>query len=218
MHRLGHQKRWGTVDLNLSVADSRPQPDAIAQSPVAATSQWDTLLMDPTQRRIEARVISNAERNYFTIVLLGLGAVALLGGGAALTMAAPRYQTIVPVVMLVGLVALVVLALRRLYTKKVVIGVTTDGLTVDQRPGDVFSFRDTELGQWRALRTRHGELAGRALYLTCGPHRFVLGAADQRVASQLPTEGPQITYGQLDAQTSPQIFDELLTIIGPYRR
>ena len=176
---------------------------------------------DPAQRRFVARIIPNVRQNYVTFGLLFAGGVVYLGGGYALTLAAPTNPALIPIVMLVGLVVLVVLGLRRLaYTKRVVICVTAEGLTIDQRPGDVFPFRDAELGQWRGLRQRQGgpELAGRALYLTRGPHRFVLGAADRRVASRVPLEGPQVRYGQLDAWTSPRLFDELLAIVGPHRR
>lgn len=171
---------------------------------------------DPAQRRFAARIIPNARQNLITWGLLSAGGVVLLVGGATLTLAAPTNPALIPIVMLVGLVALValaLLALRRLWANKVVICITAEGLTIDQRPGDVFPFRDAELGQWRGLRQRGPELAGRALCLTCGPHRFVLGAADRRVASQLPLEGPQVGWGHLDALMSPQHFDELLAIL-----
>jgi hypothetical protein len=173
------------------------------------------LLMDQDERRFVAGIIPNARQNFVTFGLLSAGGVVLLGGACALALAAPTNPAIIPIVMLVGLVALVALALRRLLPKKVVISVTPEGLTVDQRPGDVFPFRGAELGQWRGRTQRYGpESAGRALCLTRGPDRFVLGAADRRVASQLPVEGPQVTYGHLDARTSPQLFDELLAIVG----
>jgi hypothetical protein len=37
---------------------------------------------------------------------------------------------------------------RRLLRKKVVISVAAAGLSIDQQPGDVFSFQDAQLGQW----------------------------------------------------------------------
>ncbi len=170
-------------------------------------------------RRFVARGIPKARQNFFTLGLLSMGGVVWLGAGAALAMAAPTNPAVIPLVMLVGLVVLVVLALFRLYPRKVVICVTAGGLTTEQRPDEVFSFRDAQLGQWRGRLQRFGpESAGRALYLTAGPHRFVLGAADRRVASQLPVEGPQIRHAHLDAWTSPQVFDELLAIVGPHRQ
>ncbi len=167
-------------------------------------------------RRFVARIIPDAKRQLITLGLLSAGAVVLLAGGAALTLAAPTNPALIPIAMLVGLVVLValaLLALRRLNAKKVVMCVTTDGLTIDQRPGDAFSFRDAELGQWRT----RGASAGRALYLTSGPHRFVLGERGSRFGSELPIQGPQVNFRQLDAWTETSAFDELLAIVGSSR-
>jgi hypothetical protein len=104
--------------------------------------------------------------------------------------------------------------------RKVVIRVTTDGLTISGRPGDVFSFRDAQLGQWRTTRGRFGPYVGRALFLTSGPHRFALGDMrnGRNHADQVPVEGPQVNHGDLDAwATKSSDFDELLTIVGSAR-
>jgi len=120
-------------------------------------------------------------------------------------------------VLLVGLAAMWGAALHRLWTKKVVLCVTTDGLTIDQRPDDVYPLRAAELGQWRKTRGRGGNCVGRALYLTSGPHRFVLGSQESGRASDVPRDGPQVEVQHLDAWTSSSAFDELLAIVGSAR-
>jgi hypothetical protein len=102
--------------------------------------------------------------------------------------------------------------------RKVVICAMTDGLTISKRPGDVFSFRDAELGQWRKTGGRF-EYVGRALFLTSGPHRFVLGGDFKNPSnpSQVPVEGPQVKARDLDAWSKSKDFDELLAIVGAKR-
>ena len=126
--------------------------------------------------------------------------------------------------MLLGIVVAWSLAVRWLFMKKVVIRATAEGLTISRRPGDVFSLRDAELGQWRRTRGR-GRYVGRALFLTSGPHRFVIGdmrnprgdISTPRIASEVPIEGPQVEHRHLDAWTTSSAFDELLAIVGSAR-
>ena len=111
-----------------------------------------------------------------------------------------------------GLVALYAYLIYRML-RKIHICVTSDGLTLDHRPGKVFSFSDAKLGQWTptaSAATMPG--SGSALHLRCGPHRFILGGRDHRIA-----EGPRLdaaSVGSVDAVMSAADFDELLTMIG----
>jgi hypothetical protein len=95
---------------------------------------------------------------------------------------------------------------------KTVIRVTRDGLLVDQRPGVVFSFSDTKLGPW----ILQGLAVGTALHLQSGPHRFVLGGRDHRVAPATPLAAPTVEY-DVDASMSASDFDELLTVVARRR-
>jgi hypothetical protein len=73
--------------------------------------------------------------------------------------------------------------------KKNLICVTNDGLAVDQRPGDVFSFTDAKLGLWILAGTVNLTM-GAALHLQNGPHRFVLGGRDHRIATGTRLDAP----------------------------
>jgi hypothetical protein len=86
--------------------------------------------------------------------------------------------------------------------------VTSDGLTADKRPGDVFAFRDAQLGLWA-----FGCMTlGTALHLQCGAHRFVLGGRDYRVATNPRLEAAPVD--RVDAWMWASDFYELLTGIG----
>lgn len=90
------------------------------------------------------------------------------------------------------------------YTRrKILICTTSDGLTVNRRPGDVFPLADARLGVWGM---------GTALHLRCGPRRFVLGGRDHRIANRTPLEAPPVD--KVDAWLRASDFDELLTTVG----
>jgi hypothetical protein len=98
--------------------------------------------------------------------------------------------------------------------RKIVISVTTDGLTVDTRRGDVYSFSDAKLGTWGQTG---GATMGTALHLQCGQRRFVLGGRDRRVAAGTRLEAPDADYGlpvDVDAWLSAKDFEEILTMVG----
>ena len=95
--------------------------------------------------------------------------------------------------------------------KQVLVDVGSGGLTVSTKPGDVFSFGDTQLGNW-TLAGYGGTTKGTALHLRSGPHRFVLGGRDHRVATDTPLDAAPVDT--VDATMSAPEFDELLTIVG----
>lgn len=98
--------------------------------------------------------------------------------------------------------------------KKIVVSVTGDGLTVNTRPGEAYSFTDATLGTWGVTG---GATMGTALHLHCGQHRFILGGRDHRVAAGTRFEAPDAGYGQsidVDAWLSAPEFDEILTLVG----
>ncbi len=98
--------------------------------------------------------------------------------------------------------------------RKIIVSVTSDGLTVTTRPGDVYSFGDAKLGTWGVTG---GATMGTALHLQCGQHRFILGGRDRRVASGTRLEAPDVGYGlpvDIDAWVSAADFDEILTMVS----
>src|SRR5262245_58386097 len=93
----------------------------------------------PDQHRFEATRISNTRQN---VSAFGLMMVMMLLFAASLMAPAkgvhlPSY--VIPV-LFVGIFVAMFLAYRRVMAKKVVISVTSGGLSIDQRPGDVFPF------------------------------------------------------------------------------
>lgn len=84
--------------------------------------------------------------------------------------------------------------------------VTSNGLTVDKVPGDVFAFRDAQLGLWA-----FGNMTmGMALHLQCGDHRFVVGGRDYRVATDPQLEAAPVDRDRVDAWMWASDFYELL--------
>ena len=149
------------------------------------------------------------------ILMGGLGVVMF--AGLALLNTSPHEQTRQDVGQVLVIIPLVVFFLgfgvyRWWYEdRKVLVNVTSDGLTVDQRPGDVFSSTNAKLGPWR-----FGGTAGTALHLQCGPHQFVLGGRDHRIATRTRLEAPPVD--NVDAWMPAQDFDELLAIFGRQNR
>src|SRR5262249_26316934 len=78
----------------------------------------------------------------------------LVFGGFALFLAVPRFFG------------------RQDRRKKIVICVTNEGVTVDQRPRDVYSFGDAQLGLWIPAGIVSITI-GAALHLRCARDRFV---------------------------------------------
>jgi hypothetical protein len=192
--QLAEQKRGADRP---PVASERPQAGSISNS-------------DPARRRFVVSVMPKAWQRYSVIGLLFLALGVFV---KFIKFFSTNHGAMVGM-----LVFFVIFSLAGQWVfvgRKVVIRVTTDGLTVSKRPGDVFSFRDAELGQWRKTGGRF-EYVGRALFLTSGPHRFVLAGDIKNPGnpSQVPVEGPQVKAQDLDASTKSSAFDELLAIIG----
>jgi hypothetical protein len=98
--------------------------------------------------------------------------------------------------------------------KTIVLSVTSDGLTVSTRPGDVYSFSDAKLGIWGVTG---GATMGTALHLHNGQRRFILGGRDRRVAAGTRLEAPDAGYGlpmDVDAMVSASDFEEILAVVG----
>ena len=95
--------------------------------------------------------------------------------------------------------------------KTVLVDVGRDGLTASTKPGEVFSFDNSQLGPW-TLAGYGGATKGTALHLRSGRARFVLGGRDHRIAAGTPLEAPPVD--SVDATVSASEFDELLTMVG----
>ncbi|OBF21818.1 hypothetical protein A5725_12840 [Mycobacterium kubicae] len=101
---------------------------------------------------------------------------------------------------------------RRMNRKKtVVVDIVSGGVTISASPGDNFPFGEAQLGKWTIAG--YGETAkGTALHLRSGPHRFVIGGQDHRVATGTPLDAPPVD--SVDATMWAPEFDDLLTAIG----
>lgn len=88
------------------------------------------------------------------------------------------------------------------------IGVASDVLTVDERPGMAYRLRGATLGTW----SMGGMTGGTALHLQSGTYRFVLGGRDYRPAYQTRLDAPHVR--EVDAWVSASDFSEILQIAG----
>lgn len=109
----------------------------------------------------------------------------------------------------VGITLFGVLGVRRWgWSRKIPICVTSDGLTREDRPGEVFSFKDAQLGRWTLGQDI--TISGTALHLECGPQRFVLGGRDHRLGAATPLQAPPT--GRVDGWLPAADFDAVLTL------
>jgi hypothetical protein len=94
-----------------------------------------------------------------------------------------------------------------------VIGVTSDVLTVDERPGMAYPLRGATLGTWGMAG---GISVGTALHLQSGTHRFVLGGRDYRpdYGTRLDAANVGGQDADVDAWVSASDFGEILAIAG----
>lgn len=98
--------------------------------------------------------------------------------------------------------------------EKIVISITSDALTVNKRPGDVYSFTGAQLGTWGMTG---GATMGLALHLHSGQKRFILGGRDRRVSASTRLDAPDAGYGlpiDVDAWVSAADFEEILTAVS----
>jgi hypothetical protein len=115
--------------------------------------------------------------------------------------------------------------------KEIQLCITSEGLTVDNRPGDVYSFGSAMLGVW-SPELYGGETMGTALHLRCenpAPparrpfrerlsfyegerHSLVLGGQDHRIGSRTRLQAELKRH--VDAWLPAPDFDELLTVVG----
>jgi hypothetical protein len=194
-------------------------PPPVAHNPPQARSVSNP---DPARRRFKVSVQPKAWERYLTIglLLLGIGVFPMMMAHGVLPKHAVLFFAVV-----IGYGIISSLAIQWVFIwRKLVICVTTEGLTVSKRTGEVFALRNAELGQWRKGGNRVGPVpvgpyVGRALFLTSGSDRFVLGDLKNPGNSQhVPTEGPQVDHQDLDAWTTESsVFDELLAIVGSAR-
>ncbi len=98
--------------------------------------------------------------------------------------------------------------------RKILISATHDGLTVNTRAGEVYSFNGAKLGTWGQTG---GMTMGTALHLHCGQRRFVLGGRDHRLAAGTRLDAPDVGYGlevDVDAHLPAADFAEILAMVG----
>lgn len=98
--------------------------------------------------------------------------------------------------------------------RKILISATDDGLTVNTRQGDVYSFTSAKLGTWGQTG---GMTMGTALHLQSGQRRFIIGGRDHRVAAGTRLDAPDVGYGlerDVDAHLPAAEFAEILSMVG----
>jgi hypothetical protein len=164
---------------------------------LATVGKWILYLAAPTF----AVVFVWANLSHCTVMGRRCGVVVAIGLPGALFVGG--------VVVALGYFARV--AYARLTGQKILIDVTSDGLTVDSRPGEVFSFTDATLGPWRMDSFRAWQL-GTALHLRCGPDRFVLGGREYQIGSRTRQDAPPADT--VDAWLWAGDFDEVLTMVA----
>jgi hypothetical protein len=100
-------------------------------------------------------------------------------------------------------------------SRRILISVTNQALTVDEQPGVAYSFHGATLGTWG--RTG-GMTTGTALHLQSGTGRFILGGRDHRLSPETPLGAPDAGgYGlavDINAWVSASEFDVILDLAG----
>jgi hypothetical protein len=129
-------------------------------------------------------------------------------GSSPIGAMAHRFEHLIPAVLVLAAVSIIAYYLLH-NRKKVVISVTGDGLTVNQRPGEVYSFADARLGLWGY----NDSTMGTALHLRCGARDFVLGGRDHRIGAGTRIDEPPVPG--VDAWLWAEDFGELLSMAGP---
>ncbi len=165
----------------------------------------------PLSKALSKVIDENGRPTPMYLVWFGSLLAAVLGGIYVWTHAPAGWThgsaaTVVVIVLVMG-----VLAYAGWHnTREILICVTGEGLTVNLRRGDVFSFSDAKLGLWAyGSKTK---TMGAALHLRSGPHHFVLGGRDHRIGTGTRLDEPPAGY--VDAWMWAGDFDELLTIVS----
>jgi len=148
---------------------------------------------------------------YGLVAVVALPMVALFVLGNFSRQLADSASIIVTIVVAVGLGLFLVgwfIWYARHNSRRFVVSVAGQALTVDKRPGAVYQFSDARLGLWGM----NDATMGTVLHLHSGPHRFVLGGRDHRIGSGTRLDEPPIVG--VDAWLTAQEFDELLGMMG----
>ncbi len=110
------------------------------------------------------------------------------------------------VVLGVAAIPMSVLSARRWgWSRTIPIRVTSDGLTLEHKPDEVYSFTGAMLGPWAAGRTH--VMSGTALHLQGG---FVIGGKDHRLSAATRFGAPATAH--VDGWLEAAEFDEVLTM------
>jgi hypothetical protein len=218
MDRDNPEKR--IADLERQLAEQKRGADLPPAGPDHAQPHSGSA-PDLAQRRLLARTRPNDEQIRIFHVGFCAALFALIAVIAALAYARvvvlPAWPPILfvfwAIVFVPFLYFISVFLARRRWARQIVICATSDGLTVNQWPGEVFSFSDASLGAWDEKASGgmgSSVTVGTALLLQCGSHRFVLGGEDHRVTPGTRLDTPPTR--SVDATMSASDFEELLTI------
>jgi hypothetical protein len=141
--------------------------------------------------------------------------IAVIAGVGVVNSVAPESKTraLIGMGLVYGFLVVALMVMAAYYRwhnrQEILIGVTSDGLTVNKRRGYVFALSDLTLGPWGW----GAGTMGTALHLRCGRSRFVLGGRDHRVGSG--TRLSEAPVPGVDAWLGAAEFDQLLAMVGP---
>jgi hypothetical protein len=157
----------------------------------------------------------SVKRTYMWIYGFMGGVIAISAAIYVISMQSPESETRIEIgiAVLVAFVLITAVWWRayasRYANQRFRVSVTNDAVTVDKRPGDVFSVSEAKLGAWAGV---NGMPLGTALHLQRGPESFVLAGRDHRIGAGARLDAPPVSI--VDAWISAADFDELLTIVG----
>jgi hypothetical protein len=159
--------------------------------------------------------VAQPRLRFTTVLKFAMFSLVLPVGLLVAVLTFPQYLQIEALVFFVGAWVIGGVALLWYLRRRLVIHVASDALTVDKRPGDVFSFGDAQLGPW-THPGNSGKTKGTVIHLWSGPHCFVLGGRDRRNAPGTRFDAPPV--GSVDAWTTSPLFDDLLTMVERLHR
>jgi hypothetical protein len=119
-------------------------------------------------------------RQATVLKIAAIGMVLPLGLAVAVA-TLPRYVTVEALMFFVASFVVGGLLWWWSMRQRLIFTVTSDGLAIDKRPGEVFPFGDAQLGPW-IHPGPGGTTKGTAIHLRSGPHRFVLGGRPRQSA------------------------------------
>ena len=202
------EQRIGDLEHQLADTDAAAREDHVVQPPPRSFADDESA--------VSRRFVAHPPMRFTTVLKLAMLSLILPVGLLVAVVAFPRYVAAEGLVFFIGSFVVGGLYLLWIVRKRLIISVTNDGMTVDKRPGEVFSFGDAQLGPWTQKGYGDTTKGRTAIHLRCGPHRFVLGGRARHIAPGTSLEAPPVD--SVDAFTTSREFDVLLAMVDRQRR